>query len=127
MGRRRGSPSDRRLNNAQRSKHSTARRNPRKSRRSHQPHPSKPSSSSWKVFGFERRPRCITSGMRSEESSVRNFWSSRRKRSKQANCCRSKSTGEQRQATRGAGRLPGLLVGPDPSINGSRSGTRPGV
>jgi hypothetical protein len=41
-------------------------------------------------------------------------------------CCRSKSTGEQRQATRGAGRLPGLLVGPSPSVNGSRSGTRPG-
>jgi hypothetical protein len=29
-------------------------------------------------------------------------------------CCRSKSAGEQRQATRGAGRLPGLLVGPGP-------------
>jgi hypothetical protein len=33
-------------------------------------------------------------------------------------CCRSKSTGEQRHATRGAGRLPGLLVGPGPSVNG---------
>jgi hypothetical protein len=33
-------------------------------------------------------------------------------------CCRSKPTGEQRQATRGAGRLPGLLVGPGPSVNG---------
>jgi hypothetical protein len=32
--------------------------------------------------------------------------------------CRSKPTGEQRQATRGAGRLPGLLVGPSPSVNG---------
>jgi hypothetical protein len=41
-------------------------------------------------------------------------------------CCRLKPTGEQRQATRGAGRLPGLLVGPDPSVNGSKSGTRPG-
>jgi hypothetical protein len=38
-------------------------------------------------------------------------------------CCRSKPTGEQRQATRGAGRLPGLLVGPDPLVNGPRSGT----
>jgi hypothetical protein len=33
-------------------------------------------------------------------------------------CCRSKPTGEQRQATRGAGRHPGLLVGPGPSVNG---------
>jgi hypothetical protein len=33
-------------------------------------------------------------------------------------CCRSKPTGEQRQATRGAGRLPGLLVGPGPWVNG---------
>jgi hypothetical protein len=33
-------------------------------------------------------------------------------------CCRSKPTGEQRQATRGAGRLPGLLVDPGPWING---------
>jgi hypothetical protein len=41
-------------------------------------------------------------------------------------CCRSKPTDEQRQATRGAGRLPGLLVGPDPSVNGLKSGTRPG-
>jgi hypothetical protein len=40
--------------------------------------------------------------------------------------CRSKPTGEQRRATRGAGRLPGLLVGPGPSVNGPRSGTRPG-
>jgi hypothetical protein len=38
-------------------------------------------------------------------------------------CCRSKPTGEQRQATRGAGRLPGLLVGPGPSVNGPGSGT----
>jgi hypothetical protein len=29
-----------------------------------------------------------------------------------------KPTGEQRQATRGAGRLPGRLVGPGPSVNG---------
>jgi hypothetical protein len=42
-------------------------------------------------------------------------------------CCRSKPTGEQRQATRGAGRLQGMLVGPDPSVNGPGSGTRPGV
>jgi hypothetical protein len=35
-----------------------------------------------------------------------------------APCCQSKPTGEQRPATRGAGRLPGLLVGPDPSVNG---------
>jgi hypothetical protein len=40
-------------------------------------------------------------------------------------CCQSKPAGEQRQATRGAGRLPGLLVGLDPSVNGPRSGTRP--
>jgi hypothetical protein len=33
-------------------------------------------------------------------------------------CCRSKPTGEQRQATRGAGRLPGRLAGPGPSVNG---------
>jgi hypothetical protein len=33
-------------------------------------------------------------------------------------CCRSKPTGEQRQATRGAERLPGLLVGSGPSVNG---------
>jgi hypothetical protein len=33
-------------------------------------------------------------------------------------CCQSKPTGEQRQATRGAGRLPELLVGPGPSVNG---------
>jgi hypothetical protein len=33
-------------------------------------------------------------------------------------CCRSKPTGEQRQATRGAGRLPRWLVGPGPSVNG---------
>jgi hypothetical protein len=38
-------------------------------------------------------------------------------------CCLSKPTGEQQQATRGAGRLPGLLVGPDPSVNGPGSGT----
>jgi hypothetical protein len=42
-------------------------------------------------------------------------------------CCRSKPTGEQRQATRGAGRLPGLLVGPGPSVIGPGSGTRPGI
>jgi hypothetical protein len=42
-------------------------------------------------------------------------------------CCRSKLAGEQRQATRGAGRLPGLLVGSGPSVNGPRSGTRPGI
>jgi hypothetical protein len=41
-------------------------------------------------------------------------------------CCRSKPTSEQRQATRGARRLPGLLVGPGPSVNGPRSSTRPG-
>jgi hypothetical protein len=40
--------------------------------------------------------------------------------------CQSKPTGEQQQATRGAGRLPGLLVGLGPSVNGPRSGTRPG-
>jgi hypothetical protein len=33
-------------------------------------------------------------------------------------CCLSKPTGEQRQATRGAGRLPRRLVGPGPSVNG---------
>jgi hypothetical protein len=33
-------------------------------------------------------------------------------------CYRSKPTGEQRQATRGAGRFSGLLVGPGPSVNG---------
>jgi hypothetical protein len=33
-------------------------------------------------------------------------------------CCRSKPAGEQLQATRGAGRLPGLLVGLGPSVNG---------
>jgi hypothetical protein len=44
-----------------------------------------------------------------------------------AYCCRSKPAGEQRQATRGAKRLPGLLVGPGPSVNGPRSGTRPGL
>jgi hypothetical protein len=42
-------------------------------------------------------------------------------------CCQSKPAGEQRQPTRGARRLPGLLVGPDPSINGPKSGTRPDV
>jgi hypothetical protein len=42
-------------------------------------------------------------------------------------CCPSKPTAEQRQATRGAGRLLGLLVGPGPSVNGLGSGTRPGV
>jgi hypothetical protein len=42
-------------------------------------------------------------------------------------CCQSKPIGEQRQATRGAGRLPGLLVGPGPSGNGPRSSIRPGV
>jgi hypothetical protein len=41
-------------------------------------------------------------------------------------CCRSKPTGEQRQATRGAGWLTGLLVGPGPSVNGPRSGTSSG-
>jgi hypothetical protein len=41
-------------------------------------------------------------------------------------CCQSKPTSEQRPATRGAGRLPRLLVGPSPSVNGPRSGTRPG-
>jgi hypothetical protein len=44
-----------------------------------------------------------------------------------APCCWSKPAGEQRQATRGAGRLPGLLVGPDPLVNDPRSGTRPGL
>jgi hypothetical protein len=38
-------------------------------------------------------------------------------------CCRSKPTGEQRQATRGARRLSGLLVGPGPSVNGPGSDT----
>jgi hypothetical protein len=42
-------------------------------------------------------------------------------------CCWSKPTGEQRQATLGAGRLPGRLVGPDPSVNGLGSATRPSV
>jgi hypothetical protein len=42
-------------------------------------------------------------------------------------CCQSKPTGEQRHATLGAGRLPGLLVGPGPAVNGPRSGTRPGL
>jgi hypothetical protein len=42
-------------------------------------------------------------------------------------CCRSKPTGKQRQATRGTGRLLGLLVGPGPSVNGPGSGTQPGV
>jgi hypothetical protein len=42
-------------------------------------------------------------------------------------CCRSKPTGEQRQATRGAERLPGQLVDPGPSVNGPRSGTRFGL
>jgi hypothetical protein len=41
-------------------------------------------------------------------------------------CCRSKPAGEQWQATRRAGRLPELLVGPSPLVNGPRSGTRPG-
>jgi hypothetical protein len=42
-------------------------------------------------------------------------------------CCLSKPTGEQRRATRRAGRLPGLLVGPGPLGNGPQnSGTRPG-
>jgi hypothetical protein len=36
-------------------------------------------------------------------------------------CCRSKPTGEQRLATQGTGRLPGLLVGPGPSVNGPKS------
>jgi hypothetical protein len=40
-------------------------------------------------------------------------------------CCRLKPAGEQRRATQGAGRLPGLLVGPDPSVNSLRSSTRP--
>jgi hypothetical protein len=38
-----------------------------------------------------------------------------------------KPTGEQQQATRGAGRLPGLLVAPSPSANGPGSGIRPGI
>jgi hypothetical protein len=83
MGRRRSSCSDRRSNNVPRSRHSTG-RSPRKSRISNQPHPSKPSSNLWKIFEFERRSRCITNGMPSEESNVRNFWSSSGKRSKQA-------------------------------------------
>jgi hypothetical protein len=33
-------------------------------------------------------------------------------------CCRSIPAGGLRQATRGAGRLPGRLVGPGPSVNG---------
>jgi hypothetical protein len=42
-------------------------------------------------------------------------------------CCLPKPTGEQRRATRRAGRLPGLLVGPGPSGNGPQnSGTCPG-
>jgi hypothetical protein len=39
-------------------------------------------------------------------------------------CCQSKPAGEQRQASRGAGRLSGWLVGPGPSVNGPRSRTR---
>src|SRR3954468_2367329 len=43
-------------------------------------------------------------------------------------CCLPKLTGEQRRATRRAGRLPELLVGPGPSGNGQQnSGTRPGL
>jgi hypothetical protein len=42
-------------------------------------------------------------------------------------CCLPKPTGEQRRATRRAGRLPELLVGPGPSGNGPQnSGTHPG-
>jgi hypothetical protein len=41
-------------------------------------------------------------------------------------CCRSTPTAEQRQATRGAGRLPERLASPGPSVNGPGSGTRPG-
>jgi hypothetical protein len=36
-------------------------------------------------------------------------------------CCLPKPTGEQRRATRRAGRLPGLLVGPGPSGNGPQN------
>jgi hypothetical protein len=43
---------------------------------------------------------------------------SRLRRLSSRHCCRSKPTGEQRQATRGAGRLPGRLAGPGPSVNG---------
>jgi hypothetical protein len=42
---------------------------------------------------------------------VRSLWKLR-------TCCRSKPAGEQWQATRGAGRLPGWLVGLGPSVNG---------
>jgi hypothetical protein len=41
--------------------------------------------------------------------------------------CRSKPAGEQRQETRGARRLPELLGGLGPSVNGPKSGTHPGV
>src|SRR3954469_8843987 len=36
-------------------------------------------------------------------------------------CCLPKPTGEQRRATRRAGRLPGLLVGPGPSGDGPQN------
>ena len=84
MGRRRNSPSDRRFCNVPRSKHSTGRRNPRKSRRSHPSVPRKPSLNSCKPYKFVRRLSFTIIGMRSEESSVRSFYKRRRKRSKRS-------------------------------------------
>jgi hypothetical protein len=46
---------------------------------------------------------------------------SRNRARKLSACCLPKPTGEQRRATRRAGRLPGLLVGPGPSGNGPQN------
>ena len=91
MVRRRSSPSNRRSNNAHKSRRSTEKRNPRKRQRNHRFPTLKPSLSSQKVCGFRRsyefrkkqsKSSFTFKGMPSKESSVRNFWSHRRQRSK---------------------------------------------
>ena len=91
MARRRSSPSNRRSNNAHKSRRSIGRSNPKKRRRNRRFRTLKPSLRSWKVYGSRRsyefkRKRSKSSftirGMPSEEFSVRNFWNRRRQRSK---------------------------------------------
>jgi hypothetical protein len=66
----------------------------------------------WCPNGLNRSQKHRVQWLRSLEEAEARYLETLRK------CCRSKPTGEQRQATRGAGRLPGLLVGPGPSVNG---------
>ena len=91
MVRRRSSPSNRRSNNAHKSRRSIGRRNPRKRQRNRRFLTLKPSLSLCNTGGFRRRyefnrKRSKSSftirGMPNNGSSVRNFWTHRKQKSK---------------------------------------------